>query len=457
MIFSLSMVLSEGLNWGVALWYIVGIIFFVLLNALFVGSEFAITRLRLSQVEVNGDDKKNRLLKSILNDLDGYLSACQLGITLASLALGFLGEPFVAQLLFPLLSKIPEFSEATIHLISLIIAYSIFTFLHVVVGELLPKSLAIRRPLTTALWLSRPLFSFYFAFRWLLNFFNLASNFLLKKFFRIAPEDLGKEHYHTPEELAALLTNGEGTGDVTETEREILINALELNDLYVKDILTPRNKVVAIDIEQSFEDIRNLVAHSKHTRFPLVRGHLDDFLGFVHIKDLFGLILEENPDLLKVKRKLHSVPEMMPLDSLLQFFLQEKVHLALVVDEFGSPIGAVFLGDVIEELVGDIRDEFDSDKQPKLLKINEREFVINAEMTLNDLSDYIDEDIFKDTEATTIGGYVVEKFQRFPKAGEMVDIDNGYTVKIVRANERRIEKVRLVCPEKAIRDEESES
>ena len=444
--FPLLAVSGEGLSWGASFWYLLGITFFVFMNAIFVGSEFAIARLRLSQLETYEGGKK-KLIQSILTNLDEYLSACQLGITLSSLALGFLGEPFVAELLSPLLQFIPGISETMIHFISLIIAYSAFTFLHVVLGEMLPKSLAIRKPLTVAVWLSLPLFYFYIGFRWLLKFFNGATNFLLRRFFGVSSEDLGKENHHSPEELAILLANGEGTEEVTDTERKILINALELNDLQVKDIFTPRTDLVIIDVEQSFEEARKIVIRSKHTRFPLVNKSLDDFLGFVHVKDLFTLLDEKDSHWHKISRKLNTVPEMMPLDGLLKFFLKEKAHLALVVDEFGVAVGAVFLDDVIEELVGDIQDEFDLEQQPNFVKITEREFLINADMFINELSEYLDTKIFKDTEASTIGGYVVEKFERLPKSGDMMDI-NGYRVKIVRANDRRIEKILLTQKEK---------
>ena len=164
------------------------------------------------------------------------------------------------------------------------------------------------------------------------------------------------EHSHSAEELALLVTQSGKTQEVTETEREILINALGLNELWVRDVMTPRNKVVILDADQPFDKTLEIAMRSKHTRFPLVKGHLDQAIGLIHIKDLFKLINDPNPDLMRIKRDLKIVPDTMPLDTLLKFFLREHAHLAMAVDEFGTPVGIVFLDNVMEELVGDIQD-----------------------------------------------------------------------------------------------------
>ena len=345
-------VTHDPLSLGEAILYIIGIIFFLLLNAFFVASEFAIVKVRSSQLESYGKETGADITRAmhVVKNLDGYLSANQLGITFSSLALGFLGEPFVTELVLPVLSM-TGMPDKAIYWVSLIIAYASFTFLHVVVGELLPKSIAIRRALGTTMMLVGPLHLFFKAFYLVIRFFQGTANWLLKTFFRIDPISEG-EHVHSAEELAILVTHSGRFQEVTETEREILINALELNELWVRDVMTPRTEVVVLDADEPFEKTLDVAIRSKHTRFPLVKGHLDQAIGLIHIKDLFKLLNDPDPDLMRIKRDLKMVPDTMPLDSLLKFFLKEHAHLAMAVDEFGTPVGVVFLDNVMEELVG---------------------------------------------------------------------------------------------------------
>jgi CBS domain containing-hemolysin-like protein len=424
---------------GEAFFYILGITFFLLLNAFFVASEFAIVKVRPSQIESHGNETGSDTHRAthVLNNLDGYLSANQLGITFSSLALGFLGEPFVKALVTPLLSN-TGMPDKAIYWISLIIAYASFTFLHVVLGELLPKSIAIRRPVATTILLVHPLHLFYKAFYFVILFFQGTANWLLKKLFRIDPIS-GSEHVHSAEELAILVTHSGKFKEVTDTEREILINALELNELWVRDVMTPRNEVVFLDADEPFEKALDLAIRSKHTRFPLVKGHLDQSIGLIHIKDLFKLMNDEDPDLMHIKRDLKIVPDTMPLDSLLKFFLREHVHLALAVDEFGTPVGVVFMDNIMEELVGDIQDEFDNECS-SFIRINEEEFVVEGSMTLNDLEGYVPELYLESGEVTTVGGYFTQQLERFPEVGETLNI-LGYEAKVTSSDGRRVGQI----------------
>jgi CBS domain containing-hemolysin-like protein len=424
---------------GKSLLYIVGIVFFLMLNGFFVASEFAIVKVRPSQLEAlgkeNGTDPK--LALHVVNNLDGYLSANQLGITISSLALGFLGEPFVKALVYPLLAY-TGMPQTGIYWTSLILAYASFTFLHVVVGELVPKSIAIRKAVPVTMALVRPLHLFFKGFHWVIVFFNGTANWVLRVFFRIAPISEG-EQSHTAEELAVLVTQSGNNQEVTETEREILINALGLNELWVRDVMTPRNKVVILDADQPFEKVLEIAMRSKHTRFPLVKGHLDHAIGLIHIKDLFKLIKEPDPDLMRIKRELKIVPDTMPLDTLLQFFLREHAHLAMAVDEFGTPVGIVFLDNVMEELVGDIQDEFDNERS-SFTRVNDEEFVIEGAMTLNDLAGHVPELFLESGEVTTIGGYLTQQLQRFPEVGETVEV-LGYEARVTSTDGRRVGQV----------------
>ncbi len=442
---------KEVISGGKAALYIFGITFFLLLNAFFVASEFAIVKVRPSQIDAESKDDKvrNTTALRVVNHLDGYLSANQLGITIASLALGFLGEPFVYALVSPFL-WMTGMSVWWIKAISFTLAILSFTFLHVVVGELVPKSVAIRRPLQTTLALAGPLHVFFKSAHWAIAILQGTANFILRRFFRIEPMSEG-EHIHSAEELALLVTQSGKSQEVTDTEREILINALELNDLWVRDVMTPRNQVVVLDVDEPFQKTLDIALRSKHTRFPLVKGHLDNAIGLIHIKDLFKLINDPDPDLMRIKRDMKIVPDTMPLDTLLQFFLREHAHLALAVDEFGTPVGIVFLDNVIEELVGDIQDEFDNEGVT-FTRINEDEFVIEGSMTLNDLAGYVPELFLESGEVTTVGGYMTQQLGRFPEVGESIEI-LGYEAKVTSTDGRRVGQIHF---RQLVSSEESE-
>ncbi|MBC7980752.1 MAG: HlyC/CorC family transporter [Armatimonadetes bacterium] len=422
-----------------AMLYVLGIIFFLLLNAFFVASEFAIVKVRPSQLETHGKETGADTYRAVhvVKHLDGYLSANQLGITFSSLALGFLGEPFVKGLVSPLLAR-TGMPDEVIYWISLIIAYASFTFLHVVVGELLPKSIAIRRPLGTTMALVGALHVFYKTFYLVIRFFQGTANWLLKNIFRIDPISEG-EHVHSAEELAILVTHSGKYKEVTDTEREILINALELNELWVRDVMTPRNEVVVLDADEPFEKTLDVAIRSKHTRFPLVKGHLDQSIGLIHIKDMFKLMNDPDPDLMRIKRELKMVPDTMPLDSLLKFFLKEHAHLAMAVDEFGTPVGLVFLDNVMEELVGVIQDEFDNEHSA-FIRVNDEEFVVEGSMTLNDLEGFVPEMYLESGEVTTVGGYITQQLERFPEVGETLEI-LGFQAKVTSTDGRRVGQV----------------
>ncbi len=430
---------TEFPSLGKALLYIAGIVFFLLLNAFFVASEFAIVKVRPSQLEAEGKagSPKIKTALHVVNHLDSYLSANQLGITIASLALGFLGEPFVAALLSPVLLN-TGISVWWVKLISFSLAIVSFTFLHVVIGELMPKSIAIRRSVSTTLLLAGPLHAFYRAAHWAIIVLNGTANKLLKVFFNLDPVS-ESEHSHSAAELAVLVTQSGASQEVTETEREILINALGLNELWVRDVMTPRNNVIVLDADEPFDKTLEIALRSKHTRFPLVKGHLDNSIGLIHIKDLFKLINDPDPDLMRIKRELKIVPDTMPLDTLLKFFLREHAHLALAVDEFGTPVGVVFLDNIIEELVGDIQDEFDNERSA-FTRVNTDEFVVEGTMTLNDLGGHVTDLVLESGEVTTVGGYITQQLGRFPEVGETLKI-LSYEARVTSTDGRRVGQI----------------
>jgi len=421
--------------------YLIGITVFLILNALFVAVEFGLVKVRKSQlVEVQGDKPAQaNLALHALGKLDGYLSAGQLGITVASLVLGMLGEPLVAHFVGPfLLNVAPSAPEWLIKGISITLAAVSFSFVHVIVGEQVPKVLAIRKPVGTTLYLIRPLHLFYKFFGWAIWIINSTANFILKKVFKVEPA--GHEDVHSAEELAMLVEQSGKHDEVTDTEREILINALELNDISVRDVMTPRSDVVALDVDAPFQVNLDLATLSQHTRFPLVKGHLDNAVGLIHIKDILTVVNEPDPDLMRIKRPLKVVPETMALDVLLQFFLKEHAHLAMAVDEHGDPAGLVFLDNVIEELVGDIQDEFDNEEDNSFRRLNKNEFVVEGSMTLNELSDHVEALDLESGDVSTVGGYITRELGYIPETEDSLEVE-GYEAMVTGTDGRRVQQV----------------
>jgi len=411
----------------------------VFLNAFFVASEFALVKLRTTQLEPLIEEGDSRAVagKHILENLDAYLSACQLGITLASLALGWVGEPFLARLIEPLFYAIGITNAALIHAIAFTIAFSLITVAHIILGEQAPKILAIRKPLSVTLWLSKPLRLFYIAFKPAIWFLNIATNFTLYRLFRLQPAN---EHEigHSEEELRVILSESSPEGEVSSLGKEILINALDMRKRTVRDITTPRGEVVWLDLENSFEENLKIAQESQHTRFPLCQGHLDNTVGQIHIKDLLRLVRSENPDLNSIKREIYPVPEMMPLEKLLTFFLTKHAHQALVVDEYGGTVGIVTLDNVLEELVGDIQDEFDVEDE-EFSKVSEDEYLVEGTLALSDLNELTGLHL-ESTDVVTIGGYVTHLLGHLPQQGEKLRVE-GFEVTITKSDGRRVEQL----------------
>src|SRR2546423_400199 len=408
----------------------------VALNGFFVACEFAIVKVRSSQLDALAEEGNVRasFAKHIRAHLDAYLSATQLGVTLASLALGYLGEQYLAEMLQPLFGLAGIHSEAVVRSISIALAFVGITFLHIVFGELAPKYIAIGNPLPVALALARPLGAFYFLLRPAMWLLHKSSNLLLVRLLRIK-RVAATELAHSEEELRLILDQSEESDEVSSLGRDLLVNALDLRRRVVRDIMTPRGQVVFLNIEESFEDNVKKALVSRHTRFPLCRGHLDNTIGLVHIKELVPMMRDPHPDLLRIKRELTPVPEMMSLEKLLNLFLTKHAHLAIVVDEYGGTVGMVTLENVLEEIVGDIQDEFDTEKE-EFREINENEFTVDGAVGLYELRDLAGLEL-ESADVSTIGGYVTHLLGHLPKQGEQVRIED-YLVTISQTDGRRV-------------------
>src|SRR6184192_3201637 len=411
----------------------------VLLNGFFVVAEFALVKIRDSQLNTLAAEgvKRTALVKQVKNNLNAYLSACQVGITAASLGRGWVGEPLLARMLQPFFAIAGIESQAVIKSISFALAFSAITFLHIVLGEQAPKILAIRKSMAAALFVSAPLRLFYAIFKPAIWFLNAASNWVLRRLVRVEPIAAG-ELAHSEEELRLIVSESVKSAEVTPLGRELVFNVLDLRDRVVRDIMTPRGEIVYFNLEDGFEANVKKAIESRHTRFPLCRENLDNTIGLIHIKELLPMMRDPDPDLLKIKRDLIPVPEMMPLEKLLKLFLGKHAHVALVVDEFGGTVGMVTLENVLEELVGDIQDEFDFEKE-EFRKISANEFSVDGALGLYELNDLAKVDL-ESPDVSTIGGYVTHLLGHLPKTGEQVKID-GYLVTVSESDNRRVKQL----------------
>ncbi|MEM6916922.1 MAG: hemolysin family protein, partial [Verrucomicrobiota bacterium] len=361
---------------------------------------------------------------------------------------------FLSALLLPHLSDDSAISETGIRLLTFLGSVLFLTVIQTVLAERIPKSIGFRRTVRTSLVTSAPLKIYYLIVAAPVWLIEKLSRGILKLFFRLEPVD-SRKMSSTADQLRHLVEETGRAQEVTETEQEILRNALELNELCVRDILTPRNEVVVLDVHRTFKENLNLALESKHTRFPLVDGHLDKTLGLVHIKDLLREMHKETTNLFAAKRDLLRVSELLPLDELLQLFLSKRAHIALVVDEFGGSLGLVMLDDVLDQVVGEIYDEFDEVEEPGFKKVGDGEFIVEGTLPLHELSDHVGELDLVDPDVSTIGGYITSRLGKIPEPGEQLRIKN-YIVEILDADERTVQEVQFTKTEDEESHEEAE-
>lgn len=395
----------------------------VLLNGFFVAAEFALVRIRETQLDtlVAKGHRRAKIARHILADLNSFLSATQLGITMASLGLGWVGEPLFTTLLSPLLISLQVESETMRHSIAFAVGFSALTFLHITAGELAPKWTAIQKPLPISLWVAQPLKWFYLAsypFNWLLNH---TAQWLLRQA-GLEPVSAA-ERAHSEEELRLVVAAAQKRAGATALGRDLVLNALDLHRRIAREVMRPRAEIVALDTEASLSTCLEMAEKTRYSRFPLCdAGDLDKTLGVVHIKDLYAMRFKgrSGADLLPVARKLIYVPETARLEKLLQLFLERKLHLAIVVDEYGGTVGLVTLENILEELVGQIQDEFDQEK-PLLLRTSERTWELAGALPLHELAELVGEPL-QEEGLSTASGWLTHRLGGFPKVGDALNI-----------------------------------
>jgi CBS domain containing-hemolysin-like protein len=419
------------------LWGLFFAIVLVALNGFFVAAEFALVKVRPTQLDpwVSEGLGRAKVARHMVRHLDAYLSATQLGITLASLALGWIGEPAFAWIITPLVRSFTD-DPKVLHSVALTTSFLVITILHIVLGELAPKSVAIRKSEATTLAIAWPLFVFYKLTYPAIYLLNHTANYLLK-LVGIAPVSEG-ELAHDEEELRLLLASSHASA-VSKQTRELLDNIFELKHRVARQIIVPRQDVIYLSTTRTMAENLRSARRSGHTRFPLCEGDLDHVIGLIHIKDLFR---KERPitSLREVAREIAFVPETLELDRLLKRMRTERFHLAAVIDEYGGVSGVVTLEDVIEEIVGQIQDEFDVET-PEIRIEEDGSYVVSGGMLIEDLEDAIDLEL-SDRDEDTIGGVVLSELGRTPAVGDKVEV-GPVTLEVLDVELNRIKDLRL--------------
>lgn len=418
-------------------------LFLVLLNGFFVAAEFAIVKVRTSQVEVGGRAVKpaSTAARSILSNLDGYLAATQLGITLASLGLGWVGEEVMTSIIVNFSNRFfgTQLTHEQAGPYAIGAAFAIITILHITFGELAPKSLAIRKPLPTTLAVALPMRLFYFVFRpaiWVLN--GLANGIL--RIFGIKP--VHEHEIHSEEELRMIVSESHEGGVLEDAEREIIQNAFDLGERKIASLMTPRADIVWIDLHDERAVTTEKMTQHRHHVYPLCEDDLDNVVGYIYAKDFVTENFEEALGRLDaLKRPPLYVPENNTAYRVLERFKETKIHQALVVDEFGSVKGLVTINDIFDALVGDISEE--NEFEYEVVRREDGSLLVDAQIPFEDFLEVIGDADEEDRPAgdyVTLGGYVVECLKRIPQEGDTCQLAN-WTIEVVDMDRSRIDKV----------------
>ena len=424
------------------IWLLLLAFLFVLANGFFVAAEFAIVKVRSTQITELADQGSARakMAKKLIRHLDAYLSATQLGITLASLALGWIGEPAFHHLIQPLFTRF-DVPPAAAKTISATVAFVIISVLHIVLGELAPKSIAIQKPVGTTLWTSHLLHAFYlvtFPAIWMLNGVSRA----ILRLFGIHPASEHAEMAHSPEELRLILASSEKAGILSEENREIIEGVFQFSKRTARQIMVPRTDVVILSSTKSIEENLERIRVTRHTRYPLCDGSLDNTIGLIHVKDLMLAQLRgPGKTLLELKRDVLFVPENSTVESLLSQFIESKTHMAIVLDEYGGASGIVSLENITEELFGQIQDEFDRER-PEIEPLGNGRYRVRGDYLIEDLADRLKIDV-GEPEEETVGGYVAARLGREVMPGDKVELAD-LAISVLEAERFRVRWVLVV-------------
>lgn len=420
------------------------------LTAFFVATEFAIVKVRQTRIDqlVAEGAKGSAAAKRVTSNLDEYLSACQLGITITALGLGWLGEPVAETLLHPVFEWLGIYGQVS-SILSFIAAFSIVTFLHVVVGELAPKTAAIQLSEQVTLLFANPLIWFYRLMYPFIKFLNGSAR-LLTKAFGLKPVSEA-EVSHTEEELRMILSDSLKSGEINQSEYKYVDRIFEFDDRIAKEIMVPRTEITSIEKDMTLNEVFELVGIEQYTRYPVSSGDKDHIMGLVNMKNLLTAYIKDpksgHTPVINYMQPIIQVIESMPISDLLLKIQRERIHMAILMDEYGGTSGLVTIEDIIEEIVGDIRDEFDVDERPEVQKLAEGHFIIDAKMLLGNVNNLLGTR-FEEEDIDTIGGWVMkEKYEAVQ--GDKLTAE-GFEFKIKEIDGHQIhylEVIRLDAPD----------
>ena len=420
------------------------VIFLIAMNGFFVAAEFACVKIRPSRLEtlIQEGSRQAKYAKKLTDHLDASLSVTQLGITLSSLGLGWVGEPAVATLILPITHTI-GLDDVIGHTISLALAFSIITGLHIVLGELTPKTMAIQNVEKIMLSVALPMLVFHrvmYPFVWLLN--HVANWVAHRMGFHTASEG---DDAHTEEEILLLMEESHRQGLIDDTEVDFVDNVFDFTDLNVREIMTPRTDMVCLYIEDTMDENLHIILEEQLTRYPICHEDKDHIVGFLHVKDLMRVMAEgRKPNLRRLARKALIVPESMDVSVLLKTMQKQRSQMAIVVDEYGGTAGMVTIEDIVEEIVGDIQDEFDEER-PTAERRGKRIFSVDAKMLLEELEDILEIDI-EDEDVDTVGGWLYDQIGQTPRVGQMAAA-GGNLFYVEEVDGVRITRVLIHCAE----------
>lgn len=413
----------------------------ILFTAVFVGAEFAIVKVRMSRIDqlIDEGNKRAGIAKKILDNLDYYLSACQLGITMTALGLGWLGKPAVEQLILPLFRDIGLASSSAL-VISFILAFSLVTFLHVVIGEMTPKSLALHSAERMTLALAPILYVFGKIMAPFIFVMTGASRLLLR-IFGIQPAQT--EQGHSEEELKIIMAQSFQSGEINQTELSYMQNIFAFDERSAKDVMVPRTQMIAFSDSLSSEELLAEIREHRFTRYPIARdGDKDDLIGFINAKEVLTNYAVKGS--VEMAELIHSLPyfhETTPLQTALVKMQKDRTHIALVIDEYGGTSGLITMEDILEEIVGEIRDEFDEDEEADIIKENENRYLLNGRVLLKDLEERFGIEFDDSEDIDTIAGWVQHQLIE-AETGSTFET-NGFRWSIVNMENHHILKVSL--------------
>ena len=430
---------SDPFPLGVSLLFVALLVF---ANGFFVAAEFAIVKVRGSRLDtlVQKGNKRAALASHLTNNLDAYLSACQLGITLASLGLGWIGEPAIARMIEPWFAAM-NVSPALVHPVAIMIAFSFITILHIVLGELMPKSVAIRKAESVTLLVAWPLIWFGKLMRPFIWLLNGTANLLLRPFGIDTRE--ASHSAHTEEEIRILVKESHKSGLIDNTELTLVDNIFEFAETTAREIMIPRTEMICLYLNLSFKENKAIALREMRTRYPVCETDKDNIVGFVHIKDLLRVSEKANPDIRELIRPIVSVPESMPISALLKLMQKRKTQIAILIDEYGGTAGLVTLEDIMEEIVGEIQDEFDEER-PDIEKKDDNTYSISGMLLIEEVNSMFNLNIPTD-DYDTIGGWIYSQIEIPPKKNQAVDTEDG-TVRFVieETDNLRISRVKVI-------------